>query len=161
MTCRAKLFPDKISGKAAKFGRFTKYEKKKSDKQLKSVWHFMFPSPVLKLMPSFYIVWGRDGWGSIHPLPTSLPHPSWTLRLRDVWGLNLIQLSPFAALFFFVRKQYINIIFILFFSDKLVMVLAILTGLFAALAVFLLVVLIVTRCKRTRQGKEFQEPLHM
>ena len=36
------------------------------------------------------------------------------------------------------------------------MVLAILTGLFAALAVILLVVLIVTRCKATRLGKKFQ-----
>ncbi|XP_020631115.1 neuroligin-2-like [Orbicella faveolata] len=46
-------------------------------------------------------------------------------------------------------------------KDKLVMVLAILTGLFAALAVFLLVVLIITRCKPTRRGKEFEVSLNM
>lgn len=47
------------------------------------------------------------------------------------------------------------------FSDKLVMALAILTGLFGALAVILLVVLFVTCCKRKRRGKDFEEPLDM
>ncbi|KAL9961301.1 hypothetical protein ACROYT_G030214 [Oculina patagonica] len=46
-------------------------------------------------------------------------------------------------------------------KDNLVMVLAILTGVFGALAVILLVVLIVTCCKRKRRGKDFEEPLNM
>ena len=53
------------------------------------------------------------------------------------------------------------IIYLFFFLDKLVMVLAILTGLFAALAGFLLVVLIISRCKPTRQGKMFEVPHNM
>lgn len=64
------------------------------------------PIPGIKINAFSLHLWGRDGWGSIHPLPTSLPHPSWTLRLRDVWGLNLIQLSPFAALFFCKKTIY-------------------------------------------------------
>ena len=43
------------------------------------------------------------------------------------------------------------------FLDKLVLILAILAGVFGALAVILLVVLIVTCCKR--KGKDFEQPL--
>ena len=49
------------------------------------------------------------------------------------------------------------------FSDKLVMILAILTGLFGALAVVLLVVLTVSYFKRKRRGheKDYEQPLNM